>query len=479
MMRAPLDYDRPRGLRIDIAVIRHPAEDPAQRVGSVFWNAGGPGGAPTEALPATYSLFAAGLRARFDIVAIDPRGIGRSTPLHCFNGVREAASVLAGVPAGFPLGRTQVRASVRSYQSLADACRRDGGPIQFHMGTANVARDMERLRGLLGESTMNYYGPSYGSYLGATYANLFPDRVGRMVLDGNAPPVEWNDTRAGKRRNTFLRIRSPQGALRGLRMMLRECGAVGISRCAFSAGDPAATEAKYGRLLKRLRTKPATVAKVPFSYPLTASTVGSLLASQNPNGITPGWKTLAALLQSLWKRTRDKSPRSGVPHEVRQLVRALSQVELPKKGYSVTAPEGTSGVLCSDSPNPRNPFSYQAQGRLGEGRQAFGLGLVWSWLAAPCAAWTARDADAYTGPWDRPTPPILVIGTLGDPNTAYSGSKQMASQLANARLLTEAGGGHTALLNKSSCIDRHVDDYFLSGSLPSEGTVCQQDQAPF
>ena len=470
-MRVPLDYDHPRAAKIKIALIRHLAGNPAHRKGVIFWNAGGPGGAPTSGLPAIYDSFAPSMRNNLDVVSMDPRGIGESTPLTCFASPKQEAALLGKLPPGFPVGRAEVRRTVRVYHRFDQACARHGGPIQFHMSTANVARDMDRLRARLGLDKLNYYGPSYGTYLGATYANLFPRHVGRLVLDGNAPPVEWNDARAGRHLNTFLRIGSPYGALRGLRMFLRKCGAVDTSRCALSAGSPAATAAKYRDLLARLRTDPVTVDGIPFTYAQTATLVGGLLESQVKTSIAPGWKTLAALVQTLWQQSRSTTP-VPVPADVDQLLKDLGQ-------QGGGGPEGTLGVLCGESPNPRDPYSYQRQGRIGNAGTPYGLGDVWSALAQPCAEWQARDTDRYTGPWDRSTPPILVIGTLGDSNTAYTGAVRMAQELSNARLLTETGGGHTAMINKSSCIDARVDRFLLDGVLPAVGTVCDQDRAPF
>lgn len=469
-MKAPLDYDSPQGSLIDIAVIRRPAPDPARRKGAILWNAGGPGGASTSALPSAYASFSPGVRGNFDVVSIDPRGIGQSTPLRCFADPAKEAELLGKAPAGFPVGVAEVRLSESVNKQYGEACARDGGPIQAHMSTANVARDMDRLRELLGEQTVNYYGPSYGTYLGATYLNLYPERVGRVVLDGNVAPQQWNDVKIGTSKNTFLRIESPTGALVALQLFLSECGKVDATRCAFSAGSPEATDQKYRKLLERLRSKPTAIGKIPFSYAQTASLVGSLLSGQNKSGAYPGWRALAALIQTVDAQTRSARPVT-VPLEAQEVLDTL--------GQSSGGPAGTLGVLCGESPNPRDPGSYLDQGRMGDAGTPYGLGQTWTWLAQPCAEWTARDEDRYAGPWNRSTPPVLVIGTRADPNTAYSGSVRMAQQLGNARLLTETGGGHTALFNKSDCVDAYVDNYFLNGALPPEGSMCDQNLAPF
>lgn len=471
-MKAPLDYDHPAGVKIDVAVIRHRAGDLEQRRGTIFWNAGGPGGAPTSALPGTLPLFAPSMRKRFDVVAVDPRGIGGSTPLRCFDKAGDEAALLSGLPPGFPVGATQVRRAVNVYKKLGQVCARDGGAIQRHMSTANVARDMNLLRMILKVGKLNYYGPSYGSYLGATYINLFPATAGRMVLDGNVPPEQWNGSRSNNRINTFSRINSPNGAARGLRLFLSECGAAHVSRCAFSAGTPSRTERKFRSLLRRVQTKPVTLEGVPFTYAQSASLTGSLLASQNKTVAAPGWRDLAALLQTAWRQTRSTTPVSVSPG-TKTLLSTLAQSQ------SGASPVGTLGVVCGESPNPRDPYAYPRQGLREERNLPYGLGRVWTWLAQPCAGWKATDADRYRGPWDKGTSPVLLIGTLADSNTAYKGSVRMSRQLNRARLLTETGGGHTAMLNKSTCVDRFVDRYLLTGALPKPGTVCDQNRQPF
>ncbi len=174
--------------------------------------------------------------------------------MHCFNSQKEEDDFLAQFPpGGFPINSQEEKRQVELQAEFNRRCLTQGGRIQYHSGTADVARDMDRAREAIGEPLMYYYGPSYGSYLGVVYANLFPAKVGRIVLDGNVPPAEWNDVRGGKFINTFLRLSSASGAVDTLLAMLRQCGSVDISRCAFSAGGPEATVSKYRILLARLQ----------------------------------------------------------------------------------------------------------------------------------------------------------------------------------------------------------------------------------
>ena len=480
---APLDYDEPNGPQIKVAIIRRQATDPAHRIGSMFYSAGGPGGPTNASLVDFYPLISPRVRERFDIVGIDPRGIADTEQLHCFNNQKEEDDFLAQFPpGGFPINSQEEERQIELQAEFNRRCVAQGGPIQYHSGTADVARDMDRAREALGDPLMYYYGPSYGSYLGVVYANLFPTKVGRIVLDGNVPPVEWNDARGGKILNTFLRLSIPAGAVDTLLVMLRQCGAVDTARCAFSAGTPQATVSKYRTLLARLRARPVTVNKTSFTYALTVTTVVHYLQSQNASPASPGWKSLGELLQALYVATESGGAAQPLSADVQRMVDRVGSTRhrpMLSGGFNAGLAEGVYTVLCGESPNPRDPYSYQVQSAWANAGNPYGFGSQWTWAAEGCAQWKPRNADIYTGPWNRSTKPYLLIGTLYDPNTPYAATLRMAAELPNARVLTETGGGHTALLNKSDCIDNYVADYLISGTLPPVNTRCDQNQQPF
>jgi pimeloyl-ACP methyl ester carboxylesterase len=211
--RVPLDYDRPSGATITLALIRLPASDPGRRIGSIFVNPGGPGESGVDAVrQGGRSLFSAEVRARFDLVGFDPRGIGASTPLRCFDSLDEAQAVLP--PFRFPVTAAEERIWVEADQTFARACAGRGGPIIDHMATADVARDLDLLRQAVGDRQLTYVGLSYGAYLGATYANLFPAEVRALVLDGVPDPVAWATGRGDQAATQplFNRLGSAQGA---------------------------------------------------------------------------------------------------------------------------------------------------------------------------------------------------------------------------------------------------------------------------
>jgi pimeloyl-ACP methyl ester carboxylesterase len=459
--RVPLDYDRPAGRQIRLAVIRHIATDAANRIGTIFFNPGGPGGAGTEDLPNWYGLFPATLRARFDLVSWDPRGIGASTAVQCFRSDRQEARFLGPAAAAFPQGRVQQRLWTRTYRAFGRRCAKRNGALLRHLSTADSARDLDLLRQAVGSPQLNYLGVSYGTLLGATYANLFPGVVRALVLDGNVDPVAWS--RPG-RLDTSLRLHSDLATGKAATAFLNRCGRVGRARCAFSAGSARATRAKFAALVRRVRAHPQRFRGDVIDPPaLVSSFAGILYTTQPQPGGFPGWAGFAQVLETLWRRANPKPP--------------PTRPEPPQRRYA--GPEQADAVQRSDSPSPRRPAAYPGFARLSVRRSGI-LGPFWVWGDFPCASWPARAADRYAGPWNRPTAnPILVVGNTGDPATAYRSSRRMSRLLARGRLLTVNGFGHTELLNPSRCVARHEVAYFLTGALPPPGTVCRQDTAPF
>jgi pimeloyl-ACP methyl ester carboxylesterase len=462
--RVPLDYREPRGATISIAMIRHLATDPARRIGSLFFNPGGPGGPGTVDLPPAYGLLPAAARARFNVVSFDPRGVGRSTVVRCFPTARAENKFLAGLPAGFPVGARQDAAWERGYARFDAICaaHADRG-LLAHDTTADVARDMDLMRQAVHDPVLNYLGVSYGTMLGATYANLFPSRVGAMILDGNINPVAW--TRGG-RLPTALRMGTDESAAATLRSFLGRCGRVPATRCAFSAGSPAATRAKFAALLRRLRQHPVRAGAQRYTYASTVSAVSQFLYSLRPVPALgfPGWPAGAGLLQHLWTASAPghHGPLAG-PATTPALYNGLEQ---------------EYAVACTDSPNPP-AARYPALARFAQARSGV-MGLPWTWMTEPCARWPGSGQDRYAGPWNRPTAhPLLVIGNTSDPATPYADSVAMSRLLARARLLTVHGYGHTELVNPSTCAAGYESRYLLTGALPPAGTACQQNGQPF
>ncbi|MGH3171140.1 MAG: alpha/beta hydrolase [Trebonia sp.] len=492
----PLDYHNPHGPMISIAVIRHLATDPAHRIGSLFFNPGGPGGSGVAALPLLYSLFPAQVRARFDLVSFDPRGVGASTAVQCYPNAAAEEQALAGLPEGFPVGVAQIRAWDRIWAAFDYTCGKSDGYLISHLSTANVARDMDLLRQAVGDPQMNYLGISYGTYLGATYANLFPGKVRAMVLDGNVDPVAWATGYGDESRelSTTLRLGQDEGMATTLRAFLTLCGQATAGSCAFSAGSGPATQAKYQALLRRLRRHPVALGGEIITYALTVDAVGLYLYTVAPEpGGDIGWTNLATLLQELWTASGSAGASSAgagsagagsadwvrMPAAVPGLASFIGEAALDPTEQAYSGSEQAIATLCDDSPNPRSPASYAAQAAFAYARSG-AFGPFRAWATEPCARWPAFDADRYAGPWNVTTAnPLLIVGNTSDPATPYQGSVAMAHDLARTRLLTVDGWGHTDLLNPSACAQAYESAYLIDGTLPPVGATCQPDQQPF
>lgn len=459
--QVPLDYQNPSGKSIQLAVIKRPATDQSRRIGSLFFNPGGPGGPGTEDLPAWLSQFPTQLPQRFDLISFDPRGIGASTPVQCFDNADQAQSFYAKLPQGFPVGEAETKNWIWGYTRLGQLCEQKSGNLLAHVSTAEVAKDMDLLRRAVGDPMFNYIGLSYGTILGATYANLFPTKVRAMVLDGNVDPMAWNN--GGKDKASLditLRIGSDFGSARMWKKLLDLCGQVSTDRCAFSAGSAQKTQAKYADLLEKLRKQPVVINGATITYAVLVNALfGDLFTVQEFSGFR-GVQRAALLLQKAWEAPPATSPApSTIP---------------------VIAPDvGFFSVGCADTINPRDPQAWR-QLAVTAFKRAGAFGTFQSWSDSACATWPAVSADRYTGPYNRPTAnPILVIGNTFDPDTPYENSVAMARELARARLLTVDGYGHTVFLNPSQCANEYIANYFIKGQLPPKGTTCKQDYQPF
>lgn len=459
--QVPLDYDQPQGPTISLALVRVPAGDPARRIGSLFVNPGGPGGSGVDFVKGgAAGLFPANVRARFDIVGFDPRGVGRSTPIQCFASFLDEARFFGDVPP-FPVGAAEKAAFFSTWARFSGLCLKNNASIMRHMATADVARDLDLLRQAVGDAGLTYDGVSYGTYLGNTYANLFPDKVRAIVIDGVLDPVAWATGRAGGTILPFsTRLKSQIGAEQTLDQFLQLCDQAGPA-CAFSAGSP---RARLDALLLRLAAHPI-VMPGPFTFTY-AQAIGLLLGSMYEPFT---WPSLALTLQEL----DDQSNPAAAALHVRDLAARLAgPVPYPNGNDAFAA------VSCTDTDNPHDVFAWPRAAHQA-GRAAPHFAAIWTYASQPCATWPVTDEDRFAGPFTaRTASPVLVVGNLYDPATPYSGAQTVAAQLPRARLLTLAGWGHTSL-GKSTCIDGYLARYLIDRLLPPVGAICAPDQRPF
>jgi pimeloyl-ACP methyl ester carboxylesterase len=466
----PLDYSRAQGM-ISIAVVRLPASDPARRIGSLFLNPGGPGGSGVDyALFAGPSLYTPQVRARFDLVGFDPRGVSRSTALRCFGTQRQQRPFFLGI--AFPSTPAEVQQWIGADAFLNQACELRGGRIADHMSTANVARDLDVLRQAVGDQKLTYAGVSYGSYLGVTYANLFPDRVRALIVDGVLDPVAWA-TGVGQEGATVpfsTRLRSAAGSQATLEEFLRLCDAGG-SACAFAPH----AKTRYAALADRLKRSPLLLTFPDGStFALNYSTfIGATLGAMYDSGSWEGFAQLLADTES--QAASSASLGARFQRYLVPLDYGILKQGFPRYDNSL---ESFPGVACADTENPHDYAAWSAAAATAEA--AYGpFGRLWTWTSSICAVWSHTDTGRYTGPFNHPTAnPLLVIGNRYDPATPYAGAQAVAHMMPGANLLTLNGWGHTSLF-LSSCIDEAITRYLVNLTNPAPGTVCAPDHVPF
>jgi pimeloyl-ACP methyl ester carboxylesterase len=458
--RVPLDHDRPNGEMTEIALARIRAPDQANRKGSVFLNFGGPGGPAVSVVRSgAVQGLSALLNNQFDVIGFDPRGIGESTPLQCWDSEEQRAAFLASVPA-FPFRRDQERPFFDKYSNIATLCFGRNQPIVKHMSTANVARDLDLLREAVGDKQLTYLGFSYGSYLGSTYANLFPDKVRALAIDGVIDPRLWS---AGLQ---FVsdNVDAPEVFAEFIRLCDEAAGA-----CALHGTGGAL--ARYEGLRKKLRANPLVLADgARFSY-------DTLIEQTNAALYTPEtWREFARGLAMLADAADGQA---GMADQARAVLRGIDkrveQVRPPRPDYDNFFE--AFGVSCSDAEYPRSFELYSAIGAYAE-RGSF-LGPWWWWSTAPiCSVWPAAK-DRYAGPWaTRTANPVLVVGNYFDVATGYRGAVDTSRLLRGSRLLSYAGWGHTAF-SRSACTTAYTVAYLYDGTLPPEGTVCPANPSPW
>lgn len=447
-VEVPLDYADPDGGTITLAVKKHPANQ--DRIGSLLVNPGGPGGSGLELVSSASGYFSASLMNAYDVVGFDPRGVGVSTPVDCLSDAeRDALRAGEDLDPAAEVDPEQLRAEVmRQATDLEQSCqaRTQTEGLLDHIDTVSAARDLDVLRAVLGEVRLNYLGFSYGTYLGATYADLFPGNVGRMVLDGAIDPtLTGADMAAGQ----------AAGFEAALATYVTDCQAG--NSCPLSGGQDGGV-AQVREFLKRAATSPVPTSDPdrPLTGALAESAIiGALYQDESWSVLTEGLNQ--AMLQN------DGST-----------LLYIADVLASRNGdgtYTGNGDEVINAINCLDYPVEGGPAEWDAQaGALEQVSPTFGADLAYT--DQYCQAWGHPSTREHTPIRAEGAPTILVVGTTGDPATPYAWSQALASQLADARLVTWEGKGHTAYGRAGNCVSEAVDAFLLAGTVPESDLTC-------
>jgi pimeloyl-ACP methyl ester carboxylesterase len=438
----PRDPKNPSLGTIGMAIDRDPATGSAsQRIGSLLVNPGGPGESGVDALPGIVAGMPADVLKHFDVVGFDPPGVGRTAPITCLDSAGLAQyfneDPAPTTPAGF-------EALVAEARTFATGCERQSGAELPYVSTVDAAMDMDILRQALGDQKLNYFGLSYGTFLGATYAQLYPTHVRVMVLDGALDPsvpalTEIDEQSAGLERQ--------------LRQFISAC--TSQSSCPWKPGpDP---EGSLEALLARSQTS-----RLPARG--TSRTVGP---AQVLYGIL--WPLY---FTSTWPALEDTLAAASAGDGTDLLEEFDSYTGRNPDGSYSNIFEANAAVNCLDQPAP-TIAQIQAAVPAAEAASSF-FGLADLYGEIECSVWPVA-ATGQIGPVHAiGSPPIVVVGSTGDPITLYSWAQSLAAQLQHGVLLTRVGAGHTGYF-ASSCIRSHVDSYLITGVPPAPGIRCASD----
>lgn len=462
-VEVPLDYDSPRGSTTQIALARVPASRSPNKAQSVFVNPGGPGGSGVGLVMGGFGeSLHQNLDGRLHVVGFDPRGVGASDPLHCFDSVEDLGSFISAVPV-FPYEGDQYRPFYDHWASLADRCLTRGEAIVRHMSTADVARDLDLLRRAVGDPKLTYLGFSYGSYLGATYANLFPRKIRALAIDGVLDPRLWA---------RGWQIRSDRVATQEeFDEFLRLCEEAG-SQCAF--GDGRRTSERWNALARSVKDEPIELDEdLLYTYDFLIGDATSAMYAPEVWGGPEGYGAFLDLLAdaALGDQSAGKQART-----VRRNLLERIDTRRPKEADYDNGFDAYYGNQCADT---QYPGSFRRFRKIGSyAREGSRFGPIWWWFNNGCTDWPVAR-DRYTGPWKASTSAaVLVVGNFFDGVTAYTGARATSRLLKNSRLLSYAGWGHTAY-GRSECTTGFIDAYLLDAALPPTGTVCPANPNPF
>ena len=443
-VEVPLDYDDPDGQTIELALKMHPA-DGDNPLGNLFINPGGPGGSGIDLVEGLYGYIPSEITDAYNLIGFDPRGVGASTAVDCLTDAELDEDRSAEDSA---LEEGDLDGIVEEIQEFEQKCEENTAVegLLDHIDTISAARDLDVLRALGGDNDLNYLGYSYGTYLGATYADLFPENVGRMVLDGALDP----SLSAAE-----ITLGQAQGFEAALQAYVEDCQAG--PDCPLK-GDVEDGIKQIQQFLEQTSNSPIPTAdsKRPLTYSLAESAIIGVMYQDE------AWSFLTSALDAAMN-DNDGS--------LLLYVADLFASRNDDGSYDGNGDEVIGAINCLDYPVEGDEATWEEEAEeLEEASPTFGADLAYTDLY--CQAWGHESTRERAEVHAEGANPILVIGTTGDPATIYEWAVALDEQLESSALLTWEGNGHTAYGRAGDCVDKAVDAYLLRGILPDGGLTC-------
>lgn len=443
-LQVPVDYAKPNGQTIKIKVLKRGAT--GKKIGSLVVNPGGPGGSGVDYANAADLIVGEPVRRAYDIVGFDPRGVQRSAPVTCLSNAAMDKN-LGGDPT--PDDAAEQKAFMSGSKSFGAACQAKAGNLIGHVSTVEAAKDMDVLRSALGEGKLDYLGKSYGTFLGTTYADLFPSKVGRFVLDGVVPPdLSTSQVNKGQ----------AEGFERATRAYVKDCVEQGT--CPLGSDEEAGMK-KLRDFLKQVDSKPLPVAN-----------------DTRVKQLTEGWASMgiaqAMYAKQLWPDLTKALQQAFAGNGDGLMELANSYASRDSEGnYSGNIMQVISAVNCLDRGGSADPKVY-AKDAAEFAKVAPTWGPMLAWGSATCGTWPIKATGQAKKITAKGAGPILVVGTTRDPATPYEWSVRLNDMLSDSRLISYDGDGHTAYASAgSSCVDDLVNTYLLRGTVPqAKDTKC-------
>jgi pimeloyl-ACP methyl ester carboxylesterase len=435
----PLDYAKPAGETIELRARKVLARDKAGKIGTLFINPGGPGASGQEYAAAAGFALGSSLLRKFDVIGWDPRGVAESTPVRCLDTAQLDKFIATD---GSPDNEAEITDLNNEAKIMAAGCEQRSGQLLPHVSTQDAARDIDVLRGIVGDPQLYYFGASYGTFLGATYAELFPKNVGRLVLDGALDPT-----------------------LTTKQMGIAQAKGFDTALDAF-AEDCAQRSCRLGS------SKEEVLAKIDK---LINDSDATPLPGDGKREVTQAVVVLGILytlyVKQFWPQLEDAVLDGLGGNGSRLQALADQYTDRQPSGYADNANEAIIAVNCLDRPDytsiaqikAEEPAYKAASPRLGQF-------MLWSSLA--CLNWPVKAEGKPHAIKAPGTKPILVIGTTRDPATPYEWAVGLAHQLESGVLITRDGDGHTGYKQGNSCVDGAVETYLLQGTAPASDIKC-------